>query len=305
MKNFVFCLTLLVAVPSFAAPKYPSAKRDARQRTKALEAFWSPDQMTKPEYHIDQYFKYVVNVIDGSLGSFGRNDELHYFASLMSKDPQTISGNPRICSSFISHEHRTMFPGQISLILNVPVVNYGPMAPRDIGSHSVSSYAKAVRYFESLYRKNKQYLFTPEQLILNGSSKSWNEILLTGTNESQYDENGEYQKVSASGAILRCLNWENVIEHPSLKNEIPQDVYSYKIKLPEHSRAAIQCLVGKDRLVDYTGKSLAQINHELTQKEEQGQGLSVEEKRMLYLSNLAHYSEQEDTVFPIILFKKN
>ncbi|MCO4754101.1 MAG: hypothetical protein KC478_06450 [Bacteriovoracaceae bacterium] len=304
MKYLILGLTFLIAIPSIAARKYPSTKRDGAQRTRVLEAFWSPGHMTNPDHHVDQYFKYVVNVIDGSLGSFGRNDGLHYFASLLSKNPQAISGNPRICSSFISHDHRTMFPGQISLILNVPVVNYGPMGPLDIGSHGVSSYGRAVRYFERIYKKNKQYIFTPEQLIANGASGSWNEILLIGTNESQLDDKGEFKKVSSTGAILRCLNWKSTTEHPSIRNDISQEVRSYKIRLPEHEEAAIQCLVGKDRMKKYVGKSLAQINTELREQEELGQRLSVDEKRMLYLSNLSNYSAQEDLAFPIILFKK-
>lgn len=291
----------LIALIAFAfigsaisAPVYPSKKLDSRNRVKVLKKYWSPERMTHPSQHQDYSFRYIINVIDGDLGSFGRG-KVHYYANLLSLDPQSIKNNPRICSSYITANHRKMFPGQISLILRVPVVNFGPMSPRDIGSHAASSYSRAVRYFNELYASQKQLIFTPRQML----GSSWSEILLTGENESQYDENGEFERVKSTGAILRCLDWESI--KPGLKSLNP-NIKSKKIDLKQDEELAIQCLLGKEKMAEYEGKSLEQIHSELSLKNKKGQGMSVSEMRLLYLSNFYQYILEENSDFTIILF---
>ena len=196
-----------------APPEYPGKSRAAKFRHQVYKQHWSPEKMSAPQFHYDSHFKYIVNIIDADLSSFGRKKKVHHFAKILTNDPQKISENPRICTSFINQKHRKMFVGQIALILDVPSANIGPMRANDLGSHSVSNYAKAVRYFNRLFKKNPNLIATPEQLVKENPN-SWNEILLTGNNKSSNT------LVQAKGAIIRCVNWEKFKSNYELEYNI-------------------------------------------------------------------------------------
>ena len=55
-------------------------------------------------------------------------------------------------------------------------------------------------------------------------------------------------------------------------------------------------------MAEYEAKSLEQIHSELSLKNKKGQGMSVSEMRLLYLSNFYQYILEENSDFTIILF---
>tara|TARA_Y100000780_G_scaffold166498_1_gene151374 strand:+ start:77631 stop:78569 length:939 start_codon:yes stop_codon:yes gene_type:complete len=295
-KGLVLILfSLLFSIPSIAARKYPGNDRYSKQRLKVYKAHWAPEKMTNPYFHDDQKFDYIVNIVDGSLGAFGRVSSLHYYAKLNTSNPSLISNNPRICASYINQDHRELFTGQIGLILKVPEYNFGPMSFKDLGSYAVGSYTTAVRYFNKLFKQPKQLIFSPADLARK-SRNSWNEMLIMGHNE-YYDT-----KVGSEGAILRCKNWKSFVSKHGDRLQIQPGQSSAPIDLVEQPEVAFECLTGSKLLTDELIKNPVALKADLL-RDDKNSTLTVDEMRAIYLLNLRDYILHEDKGFQVILFE--